>query len=223
MNASTDSDSGAACLVSLKFLGTRILTESLPCDNQPPHRGSDWSLPGRPVVVETANEAADAMDFDAGPYRTLSCITQNVDGFHAATGSTSVIDLHGDLNELVCTQCDFRERVEDQQPVVLPPRCPRCEAVLRPDVVLFGEMLPAAKTERLYHELRSGFDAVFSIGTSSAFHYVAWPIQLAKETGKLTVEINPGATEVSQLVDVRIPLRASAALDAIWTRYKNGG
>jgi NAD-dependent deacetylase len=127
------------------------------------------------------------MDFDAGPYRTLSCITQNVDGFHAATGSTSVIDLHGDLNELVCTQCDFRERVEDQQPVVLPPRCPRCEAVLRPDVVLFGEMLPAAKTERLYHELRSGFDAVFSIGTSSAFHYVAWPIQLAQETLRSTL------------------------------------
>jgi NAD-dependent deacetylase len=148
-------------------------------------------------------------------------VTQNVDGFHSAAGSRNVIDLHGNLNELVCTQCDFRERVEDQQPVVLPPRCPRCEAVLRPDVVLFGEMLPGAKTERLYHELRSGFDAVFSIGTSSAFHYIAWPIQLANDTGKLTVEINPGVTEVSQLVDVRIPLRASVALDAIWTRFKS--
>ena len=147
-------------------------------------------------------------------------LTQNVDGFHSAAGSRNVIDLHGDLQELVCTRCDFRERVEDQRLLTLPPRCPRCEAVLRPDVVLFGEMLPANKTERLYHELRAGFDAVFSVGTSSVFHYITWPLQLAKETGKSTIEINPSTTDVSHLVDIRIPMGASAALDAIWTHYK---
>jgi len=146
-------------------------------------------------------------------------LTQNVDGLHAAAGSNKVIDIHGDLHDLVCTECDFTEHT-NERPTVIPPRCPQCKATLRPDVVLFGEMLPTRKTEQLIHELEIGFDMVFSVGTSSLFDYIAWPIRQAKETGKFTVEINPSTTDLTSLVDIHIPLSAGVALDAIWNRYR---
>ena len=69
-------------------------------------------------------------------------------------------------------------------------------------------------------ELDSGFDMVFSIGTSSVFSYVAEPIQMAAMLGRPTVEINPGLSEVSDMVDIRLPMRAAPALDAIWQAYR---
>ena len=92
--------------------------------------------------------------------------------------------------------------------------------MLRPDVVLFGEMLPEAVLERLYAEWETGFDAVFTIGTSSVFPYIAEPVRWASQTGRPTVEINPTESTVSQLVDVKLSLGAAAALDAIWKKYR---
>ena len=145
-------------------------------------------------------------------------VTQNVDGFHRAAGSQNVIDLHGDLRDILCTRCDFRTRIDDEQQFGIPPICPECGSILRPDVVLFGEMLPASKTDLLYAELERGFDIVFSIGTSSVFHYIALPVVLAQRQGTPSVEINPGESEVTHLVDIQLPLPAGAALSAIWER-----
>jgi NAD-dependent deacetylase len=91
---------------------------------------------------------------------------------------------------------------------------------LRPDVVLFGEMLPAEKVQLLHRELDEGFDLVFTIGTTSVFPYISEPVRMAKNLGRPTVEINPGTTDVSQLVDVKLPLRAAPAMDAIWDGYR---
>lgn len=152
-------------------------------------------------------------------------VTQNIDGYHRAAGSRNVIDLHGDMHELLCTECDFQQAVDrdDLDRLTIPPRCPRCGGLVRPDVVLFGEMLPAEKIERLMFELRSGFDAVFSIGTTSVFPYIAEPVRLAADAGWTTVEINPEQTMVSHLVEFRLPARAAVALDAIWKRYGSVG
>jgi NAD-dependent deacetylase len=84
--------------------------------------------------------------------------------------------------------------------------------------VLFGETLPEAKLERLYRELDAGFDMVFSVGTTSVFPYISQPVLQAKRRGRPTVEINPGETRVSDLVDVKLSLGAAVALDAIWQR-----
>jgi NAD-dependent deacetylase len=150
--------------------------------------------------------------------RTL-VLTQNVDGFHRAAGSQNVIDIHGDIHELCCPRCSYRRRVRDFEELDIPPACPECGAVLRPDVVLFGEMLPLPKMVRLEQELDRGFDLIFSIGTSSAFPYISEPILAARRAGIPTVEINPGVTEVSHLVEVQVPARAADALSAVWARY----
>lgn len=143
-------------------------------------------------------------------------LTQNVDGFHRAAGSSQVIDIHGDCHDLQCTRCDHRERRDDYEGLELPPACPVCTAVVRPDVVLFDEALPAHKLERLFAELGHGFDAYFSVGTSSLFPYIAQPMLDAARRGLLTVEINPGGTDISGLVDVQLQCGAIRALSAIF-------
>jgi len=145
-------------------------------------------------------------------------LTQNVDGLHRAAGSTQIIDIHGDCHELLCTRCTHRETRETYEGMALPPRCPACGAMVRPDVVLFEEMLPERKLERLWRELDRGFDAYFSIGTSSLFPYIAQPMLDAAARGRLTVEINPEQTDVSDVVDVKLPCTASRALAAIFER-----
>ena len=145
-------------------------------------------------------------------------LTQNIDGFHRRAGSRNLIEIHGHLWDLYCPQRDWTERVDDFTGLDLPPRCPRCAAVIRPDVVFFGEMLPEEKVETLYRELDRGFDLVFSVGTTSVFPYITEPVLQAKRAGKPTVEINPGETEISDLVDFRVRSGAAEALEALWER-----
>jgi NAD-dependent deacetylase len=146
-------------------------------------------------------------------------ITQNVDGLHGAAGSRHVIDLHGDLHELICTSCGWRRSVATFEGLPALPRCPDCGAVIRPDVVLFGEFLAPEKVRAMREELDRGFDLVFSVGTSGQFPYVQDPVLRAIAGGVPTVEINPGVTPLSEVVCHRIPSRAAEALDALWTRY----
>jgi NAD-dependent deacetylase len=147
-------------------------------------------------------------------------LTQNVDGFHRQAGSKNVIEIHGDVHALKCTKCEWRDRVADFSQLALPPRCPKCRAIVRPDVVLFGEVLPTEPFARLEQELSRGFDVVFSIGTTAVFPYIARPILLAKQDGRPTVEINPSATDLSDIVDFRIKAPARTALRALWIAFK---
>jgi NAD-dependent deacetylase len=72
----------------------------------------------------------------------------------------------------------------------------------------------------MYSELSAGFDMVFSIGTSSVFRYISWPVEVAKQGGIPTVEINPGTSDVSHLVDIQLALPAAKTLDEIWERFQ---
>jgi NAD-dependent deacetylase len=167
----------------------------------------------------TCNRAHEVLAEMEREFDRVCVVTQNVDGFHHAAGSRNVIDLHGDIHALKCTRCEYHEYRREFGSLELPPRCPECRSVVRPDVVLFGEMLPTTKTDRLHAEVTTGFDMAFSIGTTSVFDYIAWPILQTHDRGCPTVEINPGRSQVSEVVDVRLPLPAGQALDAIWTRF----
>ncbi len=152
-------------------------------------------------------------------------LTQNVDGLHARAGASNLIEIHGNLRHLHCLACDWTSEVDDfialepelgtpEAPVA--PRCPACNAGIRPRVVLFGEMLPPDALTPLEAQLRAGFDLVVSVGTTSAFPYIAAPVVMAKRAGKTTVEINPGTTDVSPIVDIRIRAGAAATFEALW-------
>ena len=148
----------------------------------------------------------------------VTVFTQNVDGLHRKAGSSDVIEIHGNLQELFCTACDFAETVDHLAGHEMPPRCPRCGSVLRPNVVLFGEALPEAAMERFLDALDAGFDMVFTIGTSGVFPYIAEPVAWAAQSGIPTVEINPLQTRLSPIVDYHLPLGAAVAMQALMQR-----
>jgi NAD-dependent deacetylase len=143
-------------------------------------------------------------------------LTQNVDGLHRRAGSKNVIDMHGDLHLLRRTRCAYREEVTDYSGLTPPPRCPACGRLARPEVVLFGERLPARQLAAYQAETAKGFDLVLSVGTTSVFQYISAPVLDAYHFKRPSVEINPGETDVSEFVTVKLPLRAAVALDAIW-------
>jgi NAD-dependent deacetylase len=145
-------------------------------------------------------------------------LTQNVDGFHKAAGSTNVIDIHGDIHRLICTECSYEEEVDDYASLAPCPRCPQCEHMIRPDVVLFGEILPAKKIEAYRRELAKGFDVVVSIGTSAVFPYIVEPVLAAARGGVPTIEVNPEETSLSAAVALRLTMPAVDALQAITER-----
>ncbi|MCL2344327.1 MAG: NAD-dependent deacylase [Desulfobulbus sp.] len=144
--------------------------------------------------------------------------TQNVDGLHRAAGSREIIEIHGNLQALKCTRCRHEEVVADFSGREVPPRCPACGGILRPQVVLFGEMLPEEAMERFINALQEGFDIIFSMGTSSVFSYITQPVTFAAGSGVPTVEINPSRTPLSDIVDFYLPLGAAEAMTAILAR-----
>ena len=144
-------------------------------------------------------------------------LTQNVDGFHVVAGSTRVIEIHGNVHQLRCRSCPWSTHVDDYAALEVPPRCPECGTIVRPEVVLFGEMLPPLAVQRLERELDEGFDVIFTIGTTSVFPYIAAPVALGRRSGTPTIEINPGASQVTHLVTLRLQSRAAPTLDALWS------
>ena len=144
--------------------------------------------------------------------------TQNVDGLHRQAGSRDIVEIHGNLQELECTECSHEEIAADLSGREVPPLCPACGAVLRPRVVLFGEALPEEPLDRFIDAFQEGFDIVFTIGTSSIFPYITQPVVLAAGSGIPTVEINPSRTMLTDIVDYYLPLGAAEAMTAILER-----
>lgn len=145
-------------------------------------------------------------------------LTQNIDGLHHAAGSQNLIEIHGSLRRLRCTRCAYREDALVWGARELPPRCPACQGLLRPDVVLFGEMLGTENLQRLHQALQDGFDMVFSVGTSSVFPYIVEPVAWAIRNAVPSIEINPQDTPISEHVRYRLPLGAAVAMEELMTR-----
>ena len=148
-------------------------------------------------------------------------LTQNVDGLHWQAGSRNLIEIHGRGEALYCVACDYRTTAAEmlagyEMEVPLPPKCPECDGLIRPDVVLFGEMLPLKAVQDMRDLTTRPLDLVFSIGTSSLFPYITQPVLFARDCGIPTVEINLGETDLSNIVDYRLQLGAAAALGQLW-------
>lgn len=170
----------------------------------------------RGATYNRAHEVIAAMEEHFPRVWTL---TQNVDGFHRLAGSRNVIEIHGNMHSLLCTKCGFREVVDHTTVLAIPPRCPDCSAILRPDAVLFEEPLPQEAVSMLCREMEIGFGVVFSVGTSSLFPYIQEPIISAQRMGVPTIEINPAETILSPTVDYRLRMGAARAMDEIWRRF----
>lgn len=140
--------------------------------------------------------------------------TQNVDGLHAKAGSTKLVELHGNIGRVRCSRDGGIVAHWDEPYDDLPPRCPRCGAFLRPDIVWFEEMLPADAIERAEDAARN-CALLLVVGTSAEVYPAAGlPLQ-AKSAGATLVEINPEATPVSQHADFLLRAPSGIALPAL--------
>lgn len=119
----------------------------------------------------------------------VTVVTQNVDGLHERAGSSNVVELHGNLMRTRCskegTVVDTWEESEEG-----PPPCPRCGALLRPDVVWFGEMLPPGALDAA-HDVVTRCDVLFSVGTSNIVEPAASLPWIAASAGTPVAVINP--------------------------------
>lgn len=117
----------------------------------------------------------------------FSLITQNVDGLHNVAGTKRIIEMHGNLTECFCINCNAKYKLEKINLAQDIPICPKCNGYLRPNVVWFGEMP--------YHlnkidTLVSQCNYFIVVGTSGIVYPAAGLLQLAKYSGAKTIGIN---------------------------------
>lgn len=121
---------------------------------------------------------------------TLTVITQNIDGLHRDAGSSSVIELHGNLSRTRCSNptCDL-EPFEDRTVPETLPRCSRCDASLRPDIVLFDEPM-AVRPEWESKQVLRDCDLFVAVGTSGTVSPAANFVRSAEYAGARTLFVN---------------------------------
>ena len=166
------------------------------------------------------NAAHRAIAQLASAVKTVSVITQNVDGLHQVAGSRGVLELHGNLFKLkpfidedeafadgrspiICPVCDGYAAPEEVDPYTTRedfraielvegpvPHCPGCGALLRPDVTWFGEMLNPVTLNNSVMAVEA-CDILICVGASLEVHPAASLPYLAIEHGAVVIEINP--------------------------------
>jgi len=141
----------------------------------------------------------------------LKCvITQNVDGLHQLAGSRCVVELHGSIRRVRCTSCNYREEL-CAPPNQIPPKCPRCGSLLRPDVVWFGEPLPSDAWSRALDLCRRA-DAILVVGTSGVVMPAASLPYIVKSGGGVVIEVNVEPSALTSIADIFVKGRASEVL-----------
>jgi NAD-dependent deacetylase len=124
----------------------------------------------------------------------LTLVTQNIDGLHQKAGSHDVIELHGNIWRARCVTCSMTSESNEHR------ACVGCGDHLRPDVVLFGELLPTGAYDRAA-DAALGAELCFVIGTSALVYPAANLPVMAKRAGAYVVEINPEETPMSDFCD----------------------
>ncbi|WP_435180939.1 SIR2 family NAD-dependent protein deacylase [Halorussus sp. AFM4] len=152
-------------------------------------------------------------------------VTQNIDGLHGAalpedtdSESDAVVELHGNARRAVCQGCgravpaaEVRERAESGD---LPPRCERCDGVLKPDAVLFGEQLPATALARA-QRLATDSDVVLVAGSSLTVEPAASLPARAADRGATVVLVNLDETPLDSRADYVFREDVTDALPAL--------
>ncbi|OQX65291.1 MAG: hypothetical protein B5M51_01145 [Anaerolinea sp. 4484_236] len=155
-----------------------------------------------------------------------SVVTQNIDVLHQKAGSNHVIEMHGTLHTLSCTQCFHQVEAE---PYLAPfiedeqiPKCPKCDSILKPDVILFGEQLPQKAWLEAQNECRN-CDLMLVTGSSLEVLPVAGLPMQALDRGAHLIIVNQTPTYLSVRADIVILEDVARILPAIAEQALNNG
>lgn len=165
----------------------------------------------RPNAGHTALAAMEA----AG--RLKAVITQNIDGLHQAAGSRRVIELHGNTRSIGCLACHASYPMEEVYLILqkeLPPPCPRCGGLLKPEVVFYGEQLPELALAEAAAEIMA-CDLLIAIGSSLRVYPAAALPEQAKAGGARLIIVNKTTTPYDHLADGLLRAPAGVVLPAL--------
>ena len=161
-----------------------------------PQRVWDWYADRRATMLRAQpNPAHLALARLELHVSSLTVITQNIDGLHQRAGSTNVIELHGSIQTVKCSVADHGPFAWPESNGPSP--CPTCGALLRPNVVWFGERLAAGLIQAAEQAARE-CDVLLAIGTSGLVAPAATFPMTARAHGARLVDINPVATPLSR-------------------------
>ena len=144
-------------------------------------------------------------------------VTQNIDLLHERAGTGSVVEVHGSIRTATCPRCgssnsldEVVAKLEDADA----PRCDDCGALLKPDVVFFGELLPAAAVERAF-ELARRARLLLVVGSSLEVHPIAaLPEETLQAGGRLAI-VNKGPTPYDGRADLKLERNAGEILGSV--------
>lgn len=177
-----------------------------------------WYAARRAAVRDCApNPAHHAITRLQARQPGTTVVTQNVDGLHARAGNVDPVELHGNIVRARCLdECGWSGMADalEASDGRVPPHCPRCGALARPDVVWFGEMLPVAAWQRA-EDACCAADLCLVVGTSGLVHPAAGLPLLAKAAGASIVVIGPAPTPLDAEADVVVRATAGTVLPAI--------
>jgi NAD-dependent deacetylase len=143
-------------------------------------------------------------------------VTQNVDDLHVRAGSLKdkMVQIHGDIFITRCSRCHFSR--SDYEHEIDLPKCPECNALMRPGVVWFGEQLASSEIGRVENYLDCGpCDFVIVAGTTATFGYIiGWALRACTNRSEL-IEVNPDETPLSRFATQRLREPAAVALPRI--------
>jgi len=144
-------------------------------------------------------------------------VTQNIDGLHARAGSREVVEVHGSIRTASCLECGERVPLESVVAALQEapaPACPRCAAILKPDVVMFGELLPEDAIDRAV-ELARRAGLLLVVGSALEVYPVAGlPEETVSAGGEVAI-VNRGATPFDGLASIKIDGAAGETLAAL--------
>jgi NAD-dependent deacetylase len=146
-------------------------------------------------------------------------ITQNIDRLHRAAGSQRVVEVHGSIETSSCTSCEARYRLEDvpslfdEEGVA---ECLACCGLVKPDVVLFGELLPEAAMAEA-QELAEGADLMLCVGSSLEVYPVAGLPELTLASGGQIAIVTQSSTPYDREAAVKLSGDVVEELDAVLT------
>ena len=138
-------------------------------------------------------------------------ITQNIDLLHTRAGSQEVVEVHGSIRTASCLVCGAREPLDKSMLQV--PRC-ECGAVLKPDVVFFGELLPQPEIDRAYELARSAALMLVVGSALEVFPVADLPLETLRSGGSLAI-VNRGETPLDARAKLKIDGSAGETLSAV--------
>jgi NAD-dependent deacetylase len=145
-------------------------------------------------------------------------ITQNVDGLHGRTGVKKMVEIHGNLWRARCMREHTTSMLMDVPLASIPPKC-QCGALLRPDVVWFGESIPTQALEESFRVLEM-CDTLIVVGTSGAVYPVASFPETVKSNGGFVIEVNMEETPISRIADIALYGKSGEILPGLVTSFQ---